>query len=438
MGEKNIQKEIDEYEQNSYEFTVRAENYLYDTVDLEGFRDKEADFIYDCLKNNLQTIPFCDYLKRYIYEKTGMAGDYAEIELKEYQDIIVESFRENRTPASFSETTSKISALAKNWLTQEAVKRQAVFLLGFGLNMSVGDVSSFLVKAQKERDFNFKDPFEIICWYCFKNGYKFAKMNSLKEAFELLPSNKNSSVYGEQTLSVRSRFQLVGDDEQFLAYLADFKSDSKKSTHSVTSYRWFDVLYSKTKEILAVKYKNEDEEFKLGNEVREYLSSVQGSTKLADWDMDNHIKKLRERKKVWRAEDAANIPVDYVEQILCYGTPKDENKNLLKQSESTLSKHFRNKRMNRQHLGELINRKIPVDRFDLITLNFFVYSHNESYSNNQKRFNDFLDSTNKILEECSMGELYAANPYECFLLMCILSDAPFFVYSDVLEKSFDE
>jgi hypothetical protein len=36
-----------------------------------------------------------------------------------------------------------------------------------------------------------------------------------------------------------------------------------------------------------------------------------------------------------------------------------------------------------------------------------------------------------------MGELYLANPYECFLLMCIVSDAPFPTYSEVLAQSFE-
>ena len=35
-----------------------------------------------------------------------------------------------------------------------------------------------------------------------------------------------------------------------------------------------------------------------------------------------------------------------------------------------------------------------------------------------------------------MGEIYLANPYETFLLMCMLSDYPMGTYSDVLELSY--
>ena len=78
-----------------------------------------------------------------------------------------------------------------------------------------------------------------------------------------------------------------------------------------------------------------------------------------------------------------------------------------------------------------------MDRFDLITLNFFVFSNDDKYQNNKSRYFNFVDSTNRILNECSMGELYITNPYECFLMMCIVSDAPFSIYSEVLEKSFE-
>jgi len=407
VNEKNIESEIEDYSPNILDFTRRSEDYFYDTVDLKDFKDKEADFIYDCLYKRLRLIPFCDYLKRYIFIKSGMTGDYREVALREYQEIIVESFRENHTPASFHETTSKLSALTKNWLTQESVKRQVVFLLGFGLNMSVDDVSSFLLKAQKERDFNFKDSMEIIYWYCFKNKLKFPQMLKLREVYESLPSNNSNDVYYDKTMDIREKFRSIAEDQILLRYLADLKTDNQKYSYSITSYKWFFDLYLKCREIIAGYYNDEE----------------------------SYTEQTKKSKKIWTADD---ITEGDVEKILCCGTPIDDSGNLLKVSVSTLSKHFINKRLSRQHLGEVINKKIQVDRFDLITLNFFVFSHDDSYTNNQRRFNAFIDGTNEILNECSMGELYIANPYECFLLMCTVSDAPFPTYSEVLEKSFDE
>ena len=430
MNNKSIEEEL-------LEFTRRSEDLFYNTVDLEDFRDKAPEHIYDSLYQNLQPIPFGDYLKRYICRQSGITAGYETVDIRDYQEIIIENFRANRTPASFENTTAKISALARNWLTQESVKRQIVFLLGFGLNMSAGDVSDFLIKALKERGFNFKDPVEIIYWYCFKNQFKFSKMLKLKEAFDNLPPSGTGSVYDEKTGVVRDMFKEVSGDAELLNYLAEFKLDEKRSLYSVTARKWFDCLYLKAKEIIAGYY-NRDEEDELERQIQEYLDETHGSSRLSDLDKRNYAEKMRKERKVWTAGE---ITESDAEKILCGGTPTDSDGNLMKISASNLFRHFRNKRLSRQHLGDVIAKKTAVERFDLITLNFFIVSHEEKYNaniNNQRRFNDFIDGTNEILKDCSMGELYIANPYECFLLMCIVSDDPFPNYTEIIEKSFDE
>ena len=107
----------------------------------------------------------------------------------------------------------------------------------------------------------------------------------------------------------------------------------------------------------------------------------------------------------------------------------------MKYSYSTLATQFHNKRMSRQHLRDILIGKTDVDRFDLITLNFYIHAMSDE-ANNKRRYISFVESTNDILKKCYMGELYVANPYECFLLMCILSDCPMGTYSDVLELSY--
>ena len=43
-----------------------------------------------------------------------------------------------------------------------------------------------------------------------------------------------------------------------------------------------------------------------------------------------------------------------------------------------------------------------------------------------------------ILKKCGMSEIYIVNPYECFLLMCLLTDCPLAVFSEIWEKSYEE
>jgi len=398
---------IDEFNQtviNSLDFTKRSEDAFFDAVDLATFHDKDAETIFQHLISKIRLILFGDYLKRYIYLKAGMSGNYDDIAVREYQHIIIDSFDENNTPKSFAETSAKISALSKNWLTQASVNRSIVFLLGFGLNMSVEDVTEFLTKALREQDFNFKDPTEIIYWYCYKNSYKYPKMVMLKHQYNELTAAFDHAVYEDRTIGVRDTIKGIKNDETLLRYLARFKNGSPTCTISTTAGQWFSELYASSKSRIADFY-NADE-------------------------LERHSSKF------WTPED---ITESDVEKVICCGTPIKGNGNLEKISASKLAKYFNNKRFSRQHISKILSKSLAVDRFDLITLNFFLFSQDEKYAQNNKgRYIAFIDSTNKILEECTMGELYVANPYECFLLMCILSDCPLATYADVWEISFEQ
>jgi hypothetical protein len=432
----NIREEIENYIQNNeLDFTMRAKKLFDKTTNLNDFADKDADYIYDRLANKLHPVSFGDYLKRYIHKQSKMSGKYENVDIKDYQEIIIQSFKENETPPSFTETTAKIGNLAKNWLKQASVKRQIIFLLGFGLNMDLKDVSKeFLLKAQGEHDFNFKDPIEIIYWYCFKNGFGFSKMLKLKAEYESLPAAKNADIYGEVTIRLRDKFRDVSGDGQFLDYLADFKTEGKSNFYSVTAYKWFDELYSKCKKIVADIY-NRREEKKLEKETEKYIKQNKGSWELSEADKEANISKMRENIKKWTVEDVTG---GEFEKFLYKGTSIDEFGKLPKFTDSTLSEHFVGKILNRQHLWEIAEKKSAADRFDLITLNFFIFSLNGKYKgDNKRRFEDFQENTNKILRECSMGELYIANSYECFLLMCIVSDLPFAAYTEVLGQAFE-
>ena len=122
---------------NTGTFTRNAWEWLYETVDHDQFHTRNAELIYESLERDFHPVHFGNYLQHYIFKKLGMSGTYSDISLRDYQTIIQDAFRDNGTPPAFTPTTAKLGALAKNWLTQQSVKRQVVLLLGFGLKMSV-------------------------------------------------------------------------------------------------------------------------------------------------------------------------------------------------------------------------------------------------------------------------------------------------------------
>lgn len=419
------------------DFTNAAWESLYDAVDNTDFNQQDAELIYNSLKNRLRFISFGDYLKRYIYLKAGLHGTFEAIPIKEYQSIIISSFSDNHTPASFVPTTAKLSALSKNWLTQQTVKRNVVFLLGFGLNMDVVDVNTFLTKALREPEINPKNPFEVICWYCYKNKYNYLKFEKLWDLYQRTPANSLdlNLIFSERTIGVRYTVNSICDDAALIAHLSLLKTSDNVSLMSVTATECFHMLYDEARDLIAEAYNLEVDEQHIAA-LYEYKQKLQDNDRLYDYEKQQRIEIFKDKKRYFTRDDITGL--DF-EQIICAAIPKDRHGNLTPCKASKLNEQFAGKRFSRQRISEILLGNTEVNRFDLLTLNFFVFSQKLSvYPEPKKRFSEFIKSTNSILEKCSMGKMYIQNPYECFVLMCILSVDPMGTYADVWELSYTD
>lgn len=422
-------------EMDGLAFTEIAWDNLYNTVDNPYFQDLDSELIYDALANQLQLIPFGDYLKRYLYRRSGMTVPYDQVPLQEYQAMIVDSFRKTATPPSFTPGTATLNALSKNWLTQTTVNRQVVFLLGFGLSMTEEDVMQFLTYVLREQGINMKDPFEVICRYCFVHGYGFDKYQELNEKYARLSEegSQQDTVLAQGTVFVRSRVKAAEDETQLLQILARLKKDIPFYRISVTARRQFLSLFAEAQEVIAAIY-NRDEEEKQDHKRAAYKRKLDVNTHLTNEEKSRRMQKMDQSGRTF---SPADITERDLEQIICSAIPTDRHGNLIKAKAGSLNAQFIGKRFSRQHIRQVLEGNTEVNRFDLITLKFFLFSqHADAYPNVKKRYAQFIESVNDMLETCYMAPLYVANPYECFILMCILSEDPLGTYADVWELSF--
>lgn len=382
-----------------YEFTRKAAQRFRQVVSLDSFEDEDADVIFHYLYKEMTLVSFGDHLKRYIYERAELEEPFREVPQEVFRDIIMESFKETYTPKSMNPTSTKLSALVNNWLNQASVKRETVFLLGFGLRMTAEDVSDFLTRVLKEQDFDFHNPDEVIYWYCCCNHLGYCRAEEFKKKYEELEpvESKTSTVLYSGGLCLDT-------DEKLLEYLARLKAkrDDPMSEKS-QAFQAFSRLTYHAKEIIAAMY-SQDEEEKGGD-------------------------------KVWTAD---KITPSDLEKVICSGIPINKMGNLKKMSASILAKHFSQKRFSRQRITNILCHKLPVERFDLITLEFFIVSQEMEDDDPYNRYRHFLEEIQEILLECGMSEIYIVNPYECFLLMCLLTDCPLAVFSEIWEKSYEE
>ena len=393
------QTDLDDNAQD-FEFTKRAALRFREVVNLDSFEDEDSNVIFRYLYKEMELVSFGDHLRRYIYERSGLEEPFADVPTETYREIALDSFQETRTPKSMNPTSTKLPALLNNWLSQASVKRETVFLLGFGLRMTADDVSNFLTRVLREQDMDLHNPEEAIYWYCYTKQLPYSKADELKKKY----AGISPAVRTEDMPLLYKKAQEIETEEDLLEYLSYLKAgwDDPKSEKS-RAFMEFMRLLEHSREIIAAMYQKDEEE--------------------------------KGRDKIWTARDIT--PAD-LEKVICNGIPVNEMGNLKKMSASTLARHFSQKRFSRQRITSILNHKFPVERFDLLTLEFFIISQEMFEEDPYIRYRHFIHEAQSILEECGMGELYIVNPYECFLLMCLLTDCPLAVFSEIWEKSYEE
>ena len=416
------------------EFTRRVRRSVQNVVRDPYFRDSDYDLIFELLKDGMSIVPFGDYLKRYIYTKSGMSGRLQDIPREEFVEIICAEFADRRTPCSFTPTTKRIRNAARNWLEQQTVSRNVVFLLGFGLGMSPEDVNEFLTKALKEPELNAKDPFEAICWYCYQRGMGYLAFEELWNRYQnCLAGTALPEEDPDSTIRVNRQFSGITDEAGLFAFLSALPIARGTKRQSVSARRQFDRLYLETRTLIAKILTEAEKE-----QAKTYAARLEDKLSFDDRLYDyQKLRRIAAEKGNYKAYSADDITPADLEDVILSAVPKDEHGNLTSMNYSALNRQFYGKRLTRQHLGEILSGKAPVTRYDLLTLYFFVYSQTREETR-KKRYTGFIESSNRLLDECNFGPLYVVNPYECFLLMCMLTDDPLGTDADVWELSYDQ
>ena len=397
------------------DYTDRAVADLKKVVYAKTFETMTSEMIYRYLKEQMQIITFGDFLRRYIYEKMNFTEPFGEIPDSRYEAVIRDSFSLNRAPHAFTPVRSRWSSIIKRWLTCDTVKRETVFVLGFGFRMSDEDVSMFLTKAIKEQDFRFSDPMETVFWYCYHHGLPYSEavrlLQEVGEESTAADQDEGSAYRSESRIGLKGSVSVDTEEEDFW----------KKASSRIRVYLSNLQMINRYLAYLKASVESGSEKtFAVFQELLERAGAAAGRI------TGSHAKQ----------EPDSRPNIYDIEIVLCSGIPRTADKNLRRSSDSALCRQFAGKRMSRQHLASLLSRKVAVERFDLITLLFLIYAGDFASLSPKERCVRFTAEANQMLTGCGMMELYPVHPYESFVLMCLLSEEPLTVYNDVWEMSY--
>lgn len=383
-----------------YEFTMRTLSSMHRFMDTKEFESMDTEAIFEFFSDEMSIVPFSDFLKRFIYEKMKMDTPFREVPDSVYHEIIDTAFADNNAPFSLNGTSTKKSIIIKRWLTQKSVRRETVFVLGFGLKMTAEETGIFLTKVIAEEDFDLSDPSEVIVWFCLKNALPYARYRSLMEQYdEMIPEESSRKVWTSMSASPEL---FLTTDKNLMTYLSMLKTLKPGEKKQESAYNEYVVLYDRCRGIIA--------------------------------DLRNQEKAARKRDNI--RITASDIAPGDLERELCSGIPYNKSGNLEPITRSYFSELFRNKQMSRQRIRTILNRQRKVERFDLITLLFFIYAETAEHERTAERVSEFVVEVNEILKRCGMADIYPVIPYEAFVLMCLVTESPLDVYAEVWEKSY--
>ena len=155
--------------------------------------ETDEQIIYDFATDENAVVSFGMRLKRYLCQRWQPSGetDPANVSEETLKKLIIEQFHRTHTPFSFRETKCKVNCIVKNWLNAKTVRRETVFLLGFGLDMDVKDVSMFLTEGIGDHDYDMSNAMEAAYRHCHE---KHLPLSAAQELTKTLSSKTGLTI----------------------------------------------------------------------------------------------------------------------------------------------------------------------------------------------------------------------------------------------------
>ena len=302
--------------------------------------------------------------------------------------------------------------------------RSKMFLISFALHMNSDEMRKFLTDVLAEQTYNYRDPEEIIAFYCQSNekinsyGHFLRLQKMFNEAVKASEPNLDKPINNYTEYAKTSFENSINSENELIEFLV--ANIPNFAGYSQTAYNEFMILYEKAKKKSKI-YQITDESHK--------LIQVDNSEQLAKAMLEFVPRATYKREK----DDKTIYSNDFIP--VSNGEAGQKSK---KTQTTTLPKEITMNMLVSDRLEDLRKGKKPVTRKDLVFMKFYVFTRDldkkKRYS--QDDYLDFIDECNAMLMRCGMSRLYPANRFENLILLSLLSSKPFDMFGNIIEYSF--
>ncbi len=337
-----------------------------------------------------------------------------------------------------------------------ACKRSTLFVLSFALHMTPVAVIEFLTKVLGEQSYNFRNPYEVIAYYCQSKEKLNNHMDYLRICSEyekriskasFSPKEQiNYTLYAKANLA----FNVTTEDDLY-SFLVSNRANFNK--FSQTAYVEFKTMYDEVMRIAKIQDLSNDS----------YLTPSWADSEKTRKDHEEKVNKAIHLHSVKNTEQLAKCMLYFIprsttekfnkkgEKIITDDFIRMSNKNTDKKSQTTmLPKEITENLLTKDRLDDLLNGIKPVDRKALILLKFFIFSLKledmelSFYAENpygEFKYSashclEFLNQCNDMLVRCGMAKLYPANRFDNLVLISLVSSKPYEMFGQIIENSF--
>lgn len=409
---------------------------IKDITELDGDIRIAASKIITILKNeeNSTKKTFYDYLERYLVKQYM-------INTEDFVEFVVRKQEERK------DINGKQALLTKQRLTKclenrsfIPQKRDFVFRLAFVLGMTDEECEELLTKGMNERGFNFKNPVELIYYFCLKFGYGYLTAQKFIEEFdnidaETLPDDDRSTTMVHDDFTLRFQNSTMKQDELekvLIECLGEIKSKY------IIGFTDDDVCNKRLNEKF-IEVLN-----KVRNEIGLYNADKSGN----ESSLKESVKSAGEKYDKTRQVTKDDMTSLYdVSKFLYRDYSEYESAGIekyitdIKESMFELPLDIKSNRLTKERLHHLALEEVDgkdryAQRQDLITLVFLYYELAlEDEQDRIVRFEDFSEVMNKMLGMCGLLSLNPNNLYEYFIMLCMCTDDPLGTFQEVFVQT---